>query len=366
MNNLFTHMKGCPVISLGFKQSKGLALTLFFGIFFFLFVPLSYGQQWQTLASLPSARFQHASAAYNGKVYIITGTSTGSALHNTLFVYDVQSNTWSTGTAFTGGGSRGGDGASDGNGNIYFVSGIGTTGAEKKLYKFEITSNTWSEISGSYLKSAWNGTLEYHNGKLYHLGGEGAETQLNIYTISTNTWSTGATIIGGGGMMHASAVIGDKIYMIGGTSAYTPGNQTVKVYDIPTNTWTLLPSSANFPHNAYYFDAVAYGGEVYLTGGSDTGYNTGGNQFNYYYKFKPTTNTWERLADLPTGQGQHTLVELDATLYSIGGYNSNSGRTYVYTNVLANGGVVASNLFVQKMRLMILLHFPLFLVLQEG
>jgi gliding motility-associated-like protein len=35
MNNLFTHMKGRQVFSLGFQQSKALGLALFFGIFFF-------------------------------------------------------------------------------------------------------------------------------------------------------------------------------------------------------------------------------------------------------------------------------------------------------------------------------------------
>lgn len=143
--------------------------------------------------------------------------------------------------------------------------------------------------------------------------------------------------------MHASAVVGDKIYMIGGSTGYSAGTQTVKVYDIPSNTWSLLPSSANFPHVAYYFDAIGYSGDIYLTGGSTSGMNDGPTQFNYYYKFKPATNTWERLPDLPTGQGQHTLVELDAKIYSIGGTNGGVARNYVYMNVLANGGVVASN-----------------------
>ncbi len=223
-----------------FCKSGALKRIVFLGIFLFLLAPGSYGQQWQTLTSLTANRFQHAAAAYDGKIYVINGSMNDNTGLSSLLVYNVQNNSWTTGTAPSGIATRGGHAVSDGNGTIYFATGIGT--GEKTLYKYVISSNTWSEVPGSSGRTAWNGTLEYHNGKLYFLGGEGVGvyTSLNIYDIASSTWSTGALIPDGGGMMHASAVIGNKIYMIGGGTGYSAGTQTVKVYDIASNTWTLL------------------------------------------------------------------------------------------------------------------------------
>jgi gliding motility-associated-like protein len=321
-----------------FSQLRLVVLT----VSMFLSSYYAFGQQWQTLNGMPAVRTQHASAAFNGKVYIINGSVDGFATLSSLLVYDVQGNSWTTGTAPSGVSNRGGDAVSDENGTIYYASGEGGS-SNKTLYKYVIATNTWSEVPGSANKTAWNGSLAYGNGKLFYTGGEGKESVLSIYNISTNTWSTGASIPNSGGMMHTSAVVGNKLYMIGGTANYNPGTQTVKVYDIPSNTWTTLPSSANFPHNVYYFNAIAYDGNIYLTGGQSSGMNDQGSQFNYYYKFITSSSTWERLPDLPTTQGQHTLVELDAKIYSIGGRSSGAFRNYVYMNVLANGGVVASN-----------------------
>ena len=256
-----------------------LSLAVF--VVLLLFSNIVFGQNWQTLSSLPNVRAQHASAAYGGKIFVVNGTPDASTTLSSLLIYDVQSNSWSTGTAPSGVSTRGGDAASDGNGIIYFATGIGSS--EKTVFKYVISSGTWTEIPGSSLKTAWNGTLEYHNGKLYHLGGEGTLTTLNIYDISSNTWSSGATIPDNGGMFHASAVVGNKIYMIGGGTNYTAGTQSVKIYDILSNTWSLLPSSSNFPQSVYYFDAVPYSGDIYLTGGSTAGTNTGGTQYSFYF-----------------------------------------------------------------------------------
>ena len=138
-------------------KSGLLKRIVFLGIFLFLLAPGSYGQQWQTLTSLTANRFQHAAAAYNGKVYVINGNLPEVS---SLLVYDVVNNSWSTGTAPAGVSTRGGHAASDGNGTIYFASGIGGSAANK-LYRFVISTNTWSEVPGSTGKTAWNGTLHH-------------------------------------------------------------------------------------------------------------------------------------------------------------------------------------------------------------
>ena len=77
-------MKGCSV---------GLAISLL--------LPVVVGGQtaggtWQTLAPMPAARQELASAVLNGKIYVLAGYDENGNSTDSVFVYDPATNTWAS------------------------------------------------------------------------------------------------------------------------------------------------------------------------------------------------------------------------------------------------------------------------------
>ncbi|MCF2859213.1 hypothetical protein L1286_17145 [Pseudoalteromonas sp. SMS1] len=119
----------------------------------------------------------------------------------------------------------------------------------------------------------------------------------------------------------ASAVIGDKIYVIGGrTSGEGSVNlQEVEVYDSKKNSWT---SAAPLPVAAGGLSASVLDGKIIVTGGEAFGPNNNwkaGQAYKQVWRYDPQDDSWEALPDMPTPRHGHGMVTLNNTLYIIGG-----------------------------------------------
>src|SRR5262249_52656861 len=94
---------------------------------------------WTTRAPLPSPRWIAASAALDGKFYVVGGSAT-----NTVFVYDPQNDSWSTKTSLP----QVRDFATPGviNGQLYVAGGFETPlpGYRNSLYFYNPLTDTWS------------------------------------------------------------------------------------------------------------------------------------------------------------------------------------------------------------------------------
>lgn len=112
---------------------------------------------------------------------------------------------------------------------------------------------------------------------------------------------------------HCAAVVGDDIYVIGGTDG-TAGNAaatSVDVYSTVNDSWSAGPSLPA-PRVAPACTTVA--GKVYVTGGND---GTGG--VATVYELDPATATWTTLADLSVARSGHNAVEVDGAVLVMGG-----------------------------------------------
>ena len=78
------------------------------------------------------------------------------------------------------------------------------------------------------------------DGMLYAFGGIGLNTA-ECYDPSTNTWSNIAPMQSVRGYAKA-AVIGGKIYVIGGADANGHALSSVECYDPVSNSWTYVES----------------------------------------------------------------------------------------------------------------------------
>ena len=117
----------------------------------------------------------------------------------------------------------------------------------------------------------------------------------------------------------ATAVVNDKIYVIGGTlkNVEAPdGISTVEEYDPQTNTWRQL---ADMPTRRYYPKAAVINDTIYVFGGW---YEVKGVKTEYpviVEAYDPATDTWTRKKDMPVPRVHPAVGAVDGKIYIIGG-----------------------------------------------
>ncbi|MBC7130209.1 hypothetical protein H5T51_03170, partial [Candidatus Bathyarchaeota archaeon] len=132
-----------------------------------------------------------------------------------------------------------------------------------------------------------------------------------VYDPATDSWTTKAPIpIGVSG--YASAVVDNKIYVIGG---YVGRNYN-QIYDVESDTWS---QGAPLPVGVGGAAAGATTGvnapkKIYVIGGYQ---NLDPVDFNQIYD--PETDTWDMGAQMPTPRGGLDVAVINDILYAIGG-----------------------------------------------
>jgi carboxypeptidase family protein/Kelch motif protein len=180
-------------------------------------------------------------------------------------------------------------------GKLYSGFGFTGSGDVSTLYSYDPTSGAWTQLA-SASDTRESPAHGFVGGKLYVAGGWGAsgspDTNTEVYDPSSNTWSQGAAWAGalaGSG----SAVLGSKLYVVGGCNASSCGTTSVSVLDTSSGTWS---TAANYPETTSWLACGAIAGKIYCAGGTD-----GTNTSQHTYSYDPSSNTWTKLADMPTG-----------------------------------------------------------------
>ena len=250
---------------------------------------------WTPLAPVPDLINAEASAVYApnvNKLFVFGGDdpTTGTVV-NTTRIYDIATNTWSTGTpmpdvrAFMGSGYF--------NGKIYLVGGYSTGNVDPsfgQVWEYDPVANTFNTSRMSMPATLGGPGFGIINGHIYIAGGRDLNnTNLNTvydYDIAANTWTTRATMPSGVNV-PGSAVIAGKLWVFGGGNPFTgPGTaptsgskgfrawlrrvftpdttNALQVYDPAANSWTSGPTlnqQRAFPAGAAVGNtAVAVGG----------------------------------------------------------------------------------------------------------
>ena len=257
---------------------------------------------WTPLAPVPDLNNAEASGVYApnvNKLFVFGGDdpTTGTVV-NTTRIYDIATNTWSTGMpmpdvrAFMGSGYF--------NGKIYLVGGYTTGNVDPsfgQVWEYDPVANTFNTSRMSMPATLGGPGFGIINGHIYIAGGRNlANTNLNTlydYDIVANTWTTGANMPSGVNV-PGSAVIGGKLWVFGGGNPFTGSStsptsgsngvrawfkrlfnpdttNSLQVYDPATNSWTSGPTlnqQRSFPAGTHVGNtAVAVGG---YTGSSTT------------------------------------------------------------------------------------------------
>ncbi|MFB4289743.1 Kelch repeat-containing protein [Nonomuraea sp. ATR24] len=131
-------------------------------------------------------------------------------------------------------------------------------------------------------------------------------------------WRTLAPIAGGPRQEHSVAVVGEKLYVIGGVldEPAFPTTARMEVYDTRRDTWSTaapLPVAMNHPN------AVTVGGKIYVLGGLSGG--TSWQALRDAFVYDPRTGHWTRLPSVPAtmARGSAAIGVRGTKIYLAGG-----------------------------------------------
>ncbi|MDI6451554.1 Kelch repeat-containing protein [Anaerobaca lacustris] len=167
----------------------------------------------------------------------------------------------------------------------------------------------------------WTQTSAVVNDKIYVIGGypsegtpgEAALSVVEEYDPAANAWTRKADMPTARCDFNASsAVVDGKIYVIGGTTYPGPVSSAVEEYDPATDTWTR---KTDMPTPRWSVGTCVLDGKIYAIGGYPGGW-TGLRTVEMY---DPVTGTWARKADMPLGVGMLSARVVRGKIYAIGG-----------------------------------------------
>jgi N-acetylneuraminic acid mutarotase len=245
------------------------------------------GVTWGVLASIPVPTtlpgFVYAPNV--NKLFLFGGANnTTLTVYNTTRIYDIGTNTWSTGATMPG--PRQQMAAGYYNGKIYVAAGDSTAnpGSETNtIWEYDPVANTWNTSRANMPASLGGPGYGIINGHLYIAGGRNpASNNLNTlydYDIAANTWTPRANLPTGVNA-PGSTVICSKLWVFGGGNPFLgsgampeSGKKKVQVpdttnvlqiYNPATNTWSTGPGlnqQRSFPGGTHLGNtAVAIGG----------------------------------------------------------------------------------------------------------
>jgi hypothetical protein len=230
---------------------------------------------WTPLPNMPRAAIMPTAVYYptTNKIYIFGGEDAVSGTnYNITRIYDIASNTWSSGANMPDVRSFSAGGYSSSTGKIYIISGYNTgfvDSAQPNTWAYDPVANSWTDLTGSAPFPHPAGGMAFGgiNGKLYIAGGRDAANTIinlnweydpvaNVYTAKADEPGTYQNNVpGSGAALNALWVFGGGNPFIGSGAratraafpwAFVKGaknptlpatDNSTRFYDPSTDTW---------------------------------------------------------------------------------------------------------------------------------
>jgi large repetitive protein len=244
-------------------------------------------KQWSIRANAPMSMHHFQAVAYDGLIYVIgalSGGYPGEQPVPNVYLYNPLSNQWLQGPEIPR--KRGASAAVLHNGKIYIVSGqtSGHAGGHVAwVDEFNPVTNTWRQLA-----DIPNSRDHIHavvvNNKMYIMSGRKSDyqspagvqgntiAQVDVFDFATETWTTLPssanipTLRAGASVTYLS----NEILVLGGESTSSSTLPKAEAFDPNTQTWRTIAPMLTGRHAT---QAIVNNGVVYLAGGSP---NTGG------------------------------------------------------------------------------------------
>ncbi len=287
---------------------------------------------WVDKADLNQAVGYFSAVALNGKIYTFGGGTSPTTGSNQIQEYDIASDTWTVSPYVLPPQSFVGTAAVELGGAIYVIGGaesyVGTP--RSNVYRFHPGTgfDPVATIASLPAPRMFHSACVAPDGKIYVIGGIDVTNQayktVFIYDPVNNTWTNGYNIHQNR-HSHTSVVVGNKIYVIGGTPDFSSGMNSVEVFDLnnPSQGWVIAPQSLTRPR-ALHGSAVALNNKIIALGGLKNSTTTELSVEG----FDPETSgdRWDHFCDLPFDRRAFGCVGIGNDIYLIGG---NSGSSVI-------------------------------------
>jgi len=313
---------------------RQLLSALMFGVLFWILFASTGrtqdGGTWETRAPMPVRRQEVATAALNGKVYVIGGYDENPRSTATVEVYNPATDTWAFARPLPIAVNH--NAAAVAAGRLYsFGAGAGET------FVYDVNGNSWSSRASSHYVHARTAAVGVINDKIYVAGGTGtpSERELEVYDPVANAWTVKAPM--SVPRNHcAGGVINGKFYVAGGRMA-DASTDALEVYDPQTNSWS---ARVPMPTARSGIAAAVVNNELWVFGGEDVSGFFLNREVEVY---NPVTNTWRQLPDMPFARHGIWASVIGNKVYLPGG-GSSAGFAATNTNqifTVTNSGPVS-------------------------
>jgi N-acetylneuraminic acid mutarotase len=194
-------------------------------------------------------------------------------------------------------------------GYIYYIGGyispVTTPVATNQPY--DPVTDTWGLIKANMPTARRGSRSAVINNKIYVVGGSTAATVSNVnqsFNPSSNSWTT-HTAMPAARFAPFAVAIGTTLYVSGGLT--TAGTVTSSMHSFLDggSTWTLRTA---MPYASYWGGSAAYLNKMYVAGGLDAS----GNQIQYpaqnFFDYDPATQVWTQHYWATGGKGDYLKV----------------------------------------------------------
>jgi N-acetylneuraminic acid mutarotase len=164
--------------------------------------------------------------------------------------------------------------------------------------------------------------------KLYVVGGEDSDgtvlDSVEVYDFGTEAWSIlpapmpqARTSINTSLVQHKG-----KVYVVGGINSLGERLQSVAVYDIAAEEWSVLPAEMLVNQRGYA--AAVHGNQIYVLGGFDEGFTT----LRSVKVYDLAASVWSMMSvEMHVGRSACAAAVHGDNLYAIGGFNTDARHT---------------------------------------
>jgi N-acetylneuraminic acid mutarotase len=285
--------------------------------------------QWTTLTAMPDARWLGGVAALDGVVYVAGGRAElGGPSLTAILGYDIAADSWRTAGSLKTGVTL--PTVTAVAGRIYVIGGwLERPGQATDIVQvFDPASGTVQQ--GPPMPTRRAGAVAAAlEGRIHVIGGfmENPDDEIDGTTITshdvfdpaTGSWSTRAPLPFDVVLFtHGAVVVNGTLHLVTGTRG------VVYVYDATTDSWR---SRGTLWSRAWFYRSIAVQeGQLYaFTGGvMPDGCCLGPQPSAEVHRFDALTETWERVAPVPTARTHAGVVTIGAHSYLIGGYQEGS------------------------------------------
>jgi RNA polymerase sigma factor (sigma-70 family) len=287
-----------------------------------LFMAPQAGDTWTKKADIPAGRHFISCSALNGKIYAIGGCERN-RMSPRLDEYNPITDTWTQKADMQN--PRMGLSTCVVNDKIYAIGGDNSGVIHSATEEYDPVLDKWTK-KANMPTARWVFSAASVNGKIYAFGGATGSRIVGVafipsaptaaveeYDPAIDKWTKKGdmpTVLYG----SATAVVKDKIYIIGGGLNDQDPFLSVLEYDPAKDIWT---KKADIPTPRGVLTAAVVNDRIYAIGGmkslvDNTVYST-------VEEYDPATDKWTKKADMPTARATLSADTVNGKIYAVGG-----------------------------------------------